>query len=74
MYGKVYSPWVLEVMLDQALHYKAGYEVPEENEDYLLVKFFNDCEVSDHEQEHPWFHANVSPSQPHIPDAVLTLM
>ena len=60
MYGMLYSPWVTEQKLDQALRYRAGQDLPEDNICRELVVFFDRYEVTTHERRDPQFQTNVS--------------
>lgn len=60
IYGMLYSPWVPESALDQALCHEAGQELSEDDPDQELVQFLDDFDVSNCERKDPQFQTNVS--------------
>ena len=61
VYGMMYSPWVLESVLRQALHCRPGEGDSEDDGVHELVEFLDEAEISDDDRRHPRFCVNVSP-------------
>ena len=67
LYGILFEPWLPEPVLDQALRYAVGQDLPKEYADEELTQFLDAYEVHDSERKNPQFRSNVSHLSPNHP-------
>jgi hypothetical protein len=63
----LYSPWVPEPTLDQALRYALGQDILEDSPGHELARFLDEHEVHDRERKNPQFRTSVSLPQHNHP-------